>query len=100
MVFSLQVGAMKNPSKRILAFIFAGFSGVAVHAQDLDAIGVSLLRAVTTNLNGAGIRVAQPEAYNGDGHLTRTPWVIIFTAFPMAWRRMWRTWTITTRIIS
>jgi hypothetical protein len=72
MVFSLQVGAMKNPSKRILAFIFAGFSGVAVHAQDLDAIGVSLLRAVTTNLNGAGIRVAQPEAYNGDNGSTNS----------------------------
>ena len=63
---------MKNPSKRILAFIFAGFSGVAVHAQDLDAIGVSLLRAVTTNLNGAGIRVAQPEAYNGDNGSTNS----------------------------
>jgi len=28
---------------------------------DLDQIGVNLLRATTTNLNGAGIRVAQPE---------------------------------------
>jgi hypothetical protein len=31
-------------------------------AQDLDEIGVTLLRAMTTNLNGAGLRVAQPEA--------------------------------------
>ena len=55
---------MQIPSKRILAFIFAGFVGVTVIAQDLDTIGVTLLRAVTTNLNGAGIRVAQPEAYD------------------------------------
>jgi len=31
-------------------------------AQYLDQIGVTLLRATTTNLNGAGIRVAQAEA--------------------------------------
>src|ERR1700710_2304454 len=31
-------------------------------AQNLDQIGVTLLRALTTNLNGSGIRVAQPEA--------------------------------------
>ncbi|MGH7977530.1 MAG: S8 family serine peptidase [Limisphaerales bacterium] len=53
---------MKNPLRRILAFIFAVFFGVTVHAQNLDIIGVTLLRAVTTNLTGAGIRVAQPEA--------------------------------------
>jgi hypothetical protein len=35
-------------------------------AQTLDAVGVTVLRAVTTNLNGAGIRVAQVEANNGD----------------------------------
>ena len=52
---------MKNPSKRIFAFIFAGFFCVTVRAQNLDAIGVTVLRAVTTNLNGAGIRVAQVE---------------------------------------
>ena len=55
---------MQIPSKRILAFIFTGFVGVTVSAQDLDTIGVTLLQAVTTNLNGAGIRVAQPEAYD------------------------------------
>jgi hypothetical protein len=32
------------------------------HASTLDNIGVTLLRSVTTNLNGEGIRVAQPEA--------------------------------------
>ena len=31
-------------------------------AQLLDQIGVTALRAVTTNLNGSGIRAAQPEA--------------------------------------
>ena len=34
-------------------------------AQSLDQIGVTLLRATTTNLNGSGIRVAQPEASFG-----------------------------------
>jgi hypothetical protein len=72
MVFFLQISAMKNPSKRILAFIFAGFFGVTVHAQNLDVIGVTLLRTVTTNLDGAGIRVAQPEAYNGDNGSTNS----------------------------
>lgn len=33
-------------------------------AQILDEIGVTALRAVTTNLNGSGIHVAQPEAYD------------------------------------
>jgi hypothetical protein len=35
---------------------------MAARAQNLDTIGVTLLQTVTTNLNGAGIRVAQPEA--------------------------------------
>ncbi len=34
-------------------------------ASNLDAIGVTLLRTVTTNVNGTGIRVGQAEA--GDG---------------------------------
>ena len=55
---------MKKPSKRILAivFIFIGLLGEDIRAQNLDVIGVTLLRTVTTNLNGTGIRVAQPEA--------------------------------------
>ena len=36
-----------------------------VRAQNLDLIGVTVLRAVTTNLNGTGIRVAQPEGSFG-----------------------------------
>ena len=45
----------------ILMFVTAGMVPSA-QAQDLNQIGVTLLRAVTTNLNGSGIRVAQPEA--------------------------------------
>lgn len=44
----------------------------AAQAQSLDQIGVTLLRAATTNLNGTGIRVAQPEAYNGDNGSTNS----------------------------
>ena len=33
-----------------------------LHAQDLNEIGVTLLRSVATNTDGTGIRVAQPEA--------------------------------------
>src|SRR5476651_1054947 len=56
--------AMKNLSKRkaALALVSALFFCSAVRAQNLDAIGVTLLRTVTTNVDGAGIRVAQPEA--------------------------------------
>jgi hypothetical protein len=58
-----QAGNMSNPLKRKLApfFIFSGIVVVA-HAANLDIVGVTLLRSVTTNVNGAGIRVAQPEA--------------------------------------
>jgi hypothetical protein len=38
---------------------------IPAQAQYLDQIGVTLLRATTTNLNGSGIRVAQPEAGYG-----------------------------------
>lgn len=37
------------------------------NATDLDTIGVTALRAMTTNLNGKGIRVAQPEAIESSG---------------------------------
>lgn len=43
-------------------FIAVFLAQAVVHAGNLDTIGVTLLRAVTTNLNGTGIRVAQPEA--------------------------------------
>ena len=44
----------------LLAFVFLG--QMAARAQNLDTIGVALLQTVTTNVNGTGIRVAQPEA--------------------------------------
>jgi hypothetical protein len=37
-------------------------ASLAARASILDTIGVTLLRTVTTNLNGAGIRVGQAEA--------------------------------------
>lgn len=57
---------MSNLLKRktALVFIFILFFSVVVQASSLDTIGVTLLRAVTTNLNGAGISVGQAEAGN------------------------------------
>jgi hypothetical protein len=55
---------MKRPLKQIiaLAFVSVGFAAAPVRASNLDTVGVTLLRAMTTNLDGSGIRVAQPEA--------------------------------------
>lgn len=54
---------MRRFSKGALIAIFAGLA--TARASNLDTIGVTLLRETTTNLNGAGIYVAQPEAnYN------------------------------------
>ena len=44
----------------------------AAGAQDLDMVGVNLLRAVTTNVDGAGIRVAQVEAGSGTGPIGKS----------------------------
>jgi hypothetical protein len=44
----------------LLAFVFLG--QMAARASNLDTIGVTLLQAVTTNINGTGIRVGQAEA--------------------------------------
>ena len=54
----------------LLAFICLG--QMAARASNLDTIGVTLLQAVTTNVNGAGIRVAQVEA----GYETATNWQV------------------------
>jgi Subtilase family len=55
---------MNVPCKRTLAavFIFWGMVVAGADASNLDTIGVTLLRTMTTNVNGTGIRVAQPEA--------------------------------------
>jgi hypothetical protein len=50
-----------------LILILTVFCSGLLHASNLDTIGVTVLRVVTTNLNGAGIRVAQPEAIESLG---------------------------------
>jgi hypothetical protein len=55
-----------SPRTAALVLIFSGFFCAAPRAQYLDQIGVTLLRAMATNVDGSGIRVAQPEA-NTDG---------------------------------
>jgi hypothetical protein len=60
----------------LLAWFFLG--QVAVQAQYLDTLGVTLLQTVTTNVNGAGIRVAQVEANNGP---TTTNWQVNLSSF-------------------
>ncbi|MGB7768288.1 MAG: S8 family serine peptidase [Verrucomicrobiia bacterium] len=48
---------------RVLAVLLGGLQmGLTARASCLDAIGVTLLRTVTTNVDGTGIRVAQSEA--------------------------------------
>lgn len=62
---------MKNSAIKAAGVVFAAaFFCIAARGQTLDQIGVTLLRMVTTNLSGAGVRVAQPEAYNGDNGST------------------------------
>ncbi len=60
---------MRSSSKQILVLVFisfASFYSTGWAQSYLDNIGVTLFRQTTTNLNGAGIRVAQPEAYDSD----------------------------------
>ncbi len=45
-----------------VAFAILLMGGLPLQATSLDQIGVTLLRAMTTNVDGSGIRVAQPEA--------------------------------------
>ena len=44
------------------AVVLSGITASAQTLENLDEIGVTLLRAMTTNVNGSGIRVAQTEA--------------------------------------
>ncbi|HTQ52518.1 MAG TPA: S8 family serine peptidase [Candidatus Acidoferrales bacterium] len=49
---------------RFLAVLLGGCQiGSTAQAQQLNTIGVTLLRIVVTNADGTGIRVAQPEAW-------------------------------------
>jgi hypothetical protein len=61
-VFPQRMGAMLKFLPAILVAAF--LSGRDACAQNLGQIGATALSAVTTNLNGAGISVAQPEAAN------------------------------------
>jgi len=65
---------MKNSAIKAVWAVFAAavFFCAMARGQNLDQIGVTLLRAETTNLNGAGIRVAQPEA----GYNLATNWEV------------------------
>lgn len=60
-----------------LAIIALFLSAPVVFSQALpdyfDIIGVNLLRATTTNLDGSGVRVAQVEAQEGSGQFEVTP---------------------------
>lgn len=56
----------------MLVFICAGFFCAAAQAQDLNLVGLTLLRTVATNVNGTGIRVAQPEG----GYGAATNWEV------------------------
>ena len=48
---------------RLLMVLLGGCpTGLAAYGQQLNAIGVALLRSVVTNADGSGIPVAQPEA--------------------------------------
>ena len=60
---------MNFPVKKILLCCLSAavLRGVPALAQNLDQIGVTLLRAVTTNVDGRGVRVAQPEAIETSG---------------------------------
>jgi len=51
-----------SPAVRLATALALSVSAVTHAASVLDTNGVTLLRATTTNLNGAGIRIAQPEA--------------------------------------
>jgi hypothetical protein len=47
-----------------LAFFLLGLFCPLLHAQFVKTVGITQLQALNTNLNGSGIRVAQPEAVN------------------------------------
>ena len=62
MVSAIQAMKLLCGQKILFIFGVAVFWGTALRAN-LEVTGVTTFRAVTTNLDGAGIRVAQPEGY-------------------------------------
>jgi hypothetical protein len=69
-----------KPNQQLVKLTFLGIVlissnyALTTYASNLDNIGATLLQTVTTNLNGAGIRVAQPEGYDGSGN--PPPWEV------------------------
>src|SRR5580700_5225071 len=56
---------MRSLSKLFLVFICSTLFHSAIWAQSyLDTIGVNLLHETATNLDGTGVRVAQPEGWD------------------------------------
>ena len=62
MVCMQQIYEAMAETNAFLIFAVAGFFVRGGTAQNLNTIGVTALRRVATNVNGSGIRVAQPEA--------------------------------------
>jgi Subtilase family len=60
--FILATRRVKHFLKVLIVWAVAG---AAARASTLDTTGVTVLRATTTNLNGAGVRVGQAEAQSG-----------------------------------
>lgn len=50
------------PGLNPLILALLSLAGIRIHASSLDTIGITLLRATTTNLDGTGIGIAQVEA--------------------------------------
>ena len=63
-----QLSRRKAPAIFICTILFC----LTATAQDLNMVGLTLLRAVTTNVDGTGIRVAQPEG----GYGSATNWEV------------------------
>ena len=59
----MRIRADRNRTS-VFVIIWLALFNSPLFAQYLDTIGVTLLRETTTNLNGTGIRVCQPEAYD------------------------------------
>jgi Subtilase family len=74
------------PSPRNAVCIIACllFACMSIHAQNQNTIGLTLLEA-TTNLNGAGVRVGQPEAETDTNDFEVNPSAIPFPASRFTW---------------
>lgn len=62
LLFLMMLAERIRLKKLVLLLFAATVLALPVTAQNVQPAGVTLLHAAATNLNGAGIRVAQPEA--------------------------------------